>query len=281
MQKEDHVMSDNYKFYRVEKIGRVAWVYLNRPEKKNAMGPDAWTEIIPIFADIGRDDDIRVAVIAGEGKDFSAGIDLLGMAPMIPTLKNFDFSARATVKLFHDIFPLQEAMSSVEKCAKPVICCFHGFSIGAALDLGAACDIRLASEDAKISLREAAVAIIADVGVLQRLPHIVGQGITREMAYTAKFYDAKRCKEVNLVNEVYPDRDALLKGAGQLAGEIAEASPLAVQGVKEVLNYCRGKSIADGLEYVAARSAMILPSEDLAETMAGFMEKRKPAFKGN
>ncbi len=273
-------MTESYKFYRVEKKDHIAWVYLNRPEKKNAMGPAAWTEIIPIFADIDQDDEIRVAVISGEGKDFSTGIDLMGMAPLIPTLKNWDFSAKATVKLFHDIFPLQEAMSSVEKCSKPVICCFHGFCIGAALDLGSACDIRLASEDAKVSLREAAVAIIADVGVLQRLPHIVGQGITREMAYTAKFYEANWCKETNLVNAVFADKEALLKGAEALALEIAASAPLAVQGAKEVLNYCRGKSIADGLEYVAARSAMVLPSEDLAETMAGFMEKRKPVFKG-
>ncbi|HQI81310.1 MAG TPA: crotonase/enoyl-CoA hydratase family protein [Deltaproteobacteria bacterium] len=274
-------MTTNYKFYKVEKKEAVAWVFLNRPEKKNAMGPDAWTEIIPIFADIDRDDDIRVAVIAGEGKDLSTGIDLMGMAPMIPTMKNWDMSAKGKVRLFHDIFPLQDAMTCVEKCSKPVICCFHGYCIGAALDLASACDIRLASEDAKISLREAAVSIIADVGVLQRLPHIVGQGVTRELAFTAKFIDAKRAKEVNLVNEVYPDREALLKGAQDLADEIAKMAPLAVQGAKEVLNFCRGKSIADGLEYVAARSAMILPSEDLAETMTGFMEKRTPVYKGN
>jgi len=171
-------------------------------------------------------------------------------------------------------------MSSIEKCTKPVICAFHGYCIGAALDLGSACDIRLASEDAMISLREAAVSIIADVGVLQRLPHIVGQGVTREMAFTARFIDAKRAKEVNLVNEIYPDKESLLRGAEELALEIAAQAPLAVQGAKEVLNYCRGKSIADGLEYVAARSAMILPSEDLAEAMASFMEKRPPEYKG-
>jgi enoyl-CoA hydratase len=273
-------MNTPYKFYKVEKKGHIAWVYLNRPEKKNAMGPDAWTEIIPIFRDIDADGEIRVAVIAGEGKDFSAGIDLMGMAPLIPTLKNWDMGAKGKVKLFRDIFPLQDAMSCVERCSKPVICCFHGYCIGAALDLGSACDIRLASEDARISLREAAVAIIADVGVLQRLPHIVGQGVAREMAFTAKYIDARRAHAVNLVNEVYPDKEALLKAAGELAGEIARQAPLAVQGAKEVLNYCRGKSIADGLEYVAARSAMILPSEDLAETMASFMEKRAPKFQG-
>ena len=273
-------MTASYKFYKVEKKDQIAWVFLNRPDKKNAMGPDAWTEIIPIFKDIDADDEIRVAIIAGEGKEFSAGIDLMGMAPMIPTLKNWDMSAKATVKLFKDIFPLQDAMTCVEKCSKPVICAFHGFCIGAALDLGSACDIRLASEDAKISLREAAVAIIADVGVLQRLPHIIGQGATRELAFTAKYIDAKKAKEINLVNEVFPDKESLLKGAEAMALEIAAQAPLAVQGAKEVLNFCRGKSIADGLEYVAARSSMILPSEDLAETMNSFMEKRTPTYKG-
>ncbi|HNY66903.1 MAG TPA: crotonase/enoyl-CoA hydratase family protein [Deltaproteobacteria bacterium] len=273
-------MSEPYTFYKVEKQGHIAWVFLNRPDKKNAMGPAAWTEIIPIFKDIENDDEIRVAIVAGEGKDFSAGIDLMGMAPLIPTLKNWDFSAKATVKLFKDIFPLQDAMSSVEKCSKPVICAFHGYCIGAALDLGSCCDIRLASLDAKISLREAAVAIIADVGVLQRLPLIIGQGFTRELAFTAKYIDAARAKDIHLVNDVYPDKESLLKAAEELALEIAAQAPLAVQGVKDVLNFCRGKSIADGLEYVAARSAMILPSEDLADTMASFMEKRKPNFKG-
>ena len=273
-------MSETYNFYKVEKKGQIAWVFMNRPEKKNAMGPDAWKEIIPIFEDIHSDDDIRAVIIAGEGKDFCAGIDLVGMAPVVPALKNWDMGAGAKKELFRAIFPLQDAMTCVEKCAKPVICAFHGYCIGAALDLGSACDIRLASEDAQISLREAAVSFIADVGSLQRVPHIVGQGITRELAFTAKYIDAHRAKEINLVNGVYPDKDSLLKGAEEMALQIAENSPLAVQGAKEVLNFCRGKSIADGLEYVAARSAMILPSEDIAETMKAFMEKRKPKYNG-
>lgn len=274
-------MATPYKFYKVEKKEHIAWVYLNRPEKKNAMGPDAWKEIIPIFADIDTDDDILVAIIAGQGKDFCAGIDLIGMAPELPTMKDWDMSAGAKQKLFKSIFPLQDSISCVERCSKPVICAFHGYCIGAALDLGSACDIRLASVDAKISLREAAVSFVADVGSLQRVPYIVGQGIARELAFTAKFIDAHRAKEVNLVNEVFPDKESLLKGAYEMALEIAKNSPLAVQGAKGVLNYCRGKSIADGLEYVAARSAMILPSDDMAETLKAFLEKRPPKFTGN
>jgi enoyl-CoA hydratase len=104
--------------------------------------------------------------------------------------------------------------------------------------------------------------------------------LARELAYTAKFIDAERAKAIQLVNEVYPDKETLLKGSREMALEIAKNSPLAVQSSKDVLNFCRGKSIADGLEYVAARSAMILPSDDLAETMKAFLEKRPPKFIG-
>ncbi|MEA2100967.1 MAG: crotonase/enoyl-CoA hydratase family protein [Thermodesulfobacteriota bacterium] len=274
-------METSYSYYRVEKEDHIAWVYLDRPKKRNAMGPAAWTEIIPIFDEIDNDPDILVCIIAGEGKDFCAGIDIMGMADMIPTMKSWDMGAKATVELFKDIKPLQDSMSCVEKCRKPVICAIHGRCIGAGLDLASACDIRLATKDATISLRETAVAFVCDVGSLQRMPYIVGQGITREMAYTAEFMDAERAKEVNLVNKIYEDRDSLLKGAREMAFKIAANAPLAVQASKEVLNYCRGKGVADGLEYVAARSSMILPSEDISETIKAMMGKRQASFTGN
>jgi enoyl-CoA hydratase len=271
-------MSGNYTFYKIIKEAPLAWVYLNRPEKKNAMGPAAWKEIIPIFDDMDKDDSIRCVIIAGEGKDFTAGIDLIAMGNEIPGLKDWDMNPPTRNRLFKSIFPLQDTMSCIEKCSKPVICAMHGYCIGAALDMASACDIRLASADARMSVREAAVAIVADVGSLQRLPHIIGQGYTRELTYTAKYFDAARAREIHLVNEVYPDKESLLAAAKEMALEIASCSPLAVQSAKDVLNYCRGKSIADGLEYVAARSSMILPSDDLKETITAMMEKRKPIF---
>ncbi len=274
-------MVQTYNFYRVEKEKHIAWVYLNRPEKKNAMGPDAWKEIIPIFNDIDKDDDILVSIITAEGKDFCAGIDFVTMVGEFDSVKNWNRSAKSMVKLFRMIPSLQETMSCIEKCPKPVICAIHGLCIGAGLDLASACDIRLATEDTRISLREAGVAFVADVGSLQRVPLIVGQGIARELAFTAGFITAARAKEVNLVNHVYKDKQELLEAAKNMALEIASNAPLAVQSAKEVLNYCRNKSIEDGLEYVAARSSMIVPSEDLAEAASAFAEKRKPRFKGN
>ena len=166
-------------------------------------------------------------------------------------------------------------MTCIEKCRKPVIAAIHGYCIGAGLDMITACDIRLSSKDAVFSLREAAVGFVADVGVLQRLPHIVGQGISRELAYTAKNFSAERAKEILLVNEVFNDEEALMKGAEKMAMEIAENSPLAVQASKDVLNYGVGKSVDDGLKYVAAISSNIIPSDDLFEAVTAFTEKRK------
>jgi enoyl-CoA hydratase len=146
--------------------------------------------------------------------------------------------------------------------------------------MATACDIRVCTADAAFCLKEAAVGFVADVGVLQRIPGIVGQGIAREMAYTARPIDAQRAHEIHLVNRVFADRDALMEGAGKLALQIAENAPLAVQASKDVLNHGSGRSIADGLEYVAAISSNIVPSGDLIEAMTAFMEKRKPRFSG-
>jgi enoyl-CoA hydratase len=175
---------------------------------------------------------------------------------------------------------LQETMTCIEKCRKPVIAAIHGYCIGAGLDMATACDIRLCSADASFSLREAAVGFVADVGVLQRIPNIVGQGVARELAYTAKNIDAKRAKEVLLVNEVFESQEALMAGAEKMAMEIVANSPLAVQASKEVLNYGIGKSVDEGLKYVASISANIIPSNDLFEAMTAMMEKRKPNFTG-
>jgi enoyl-CoA hydratase len=255
-------------------------VYLNRPEKKNAMNPPAWKETVPIFDDLDKDPEIRVVIIAGKGPCFTAGIDLINMVPEVPEIMNNDQKGGIKWSLLPKIYKLQDTMSCIEWCRKPVIAAVHGYCIGAGLDMITACDIRLCSEDAVFSLREAAVGFVADVGVLQRIPLIVGQGIARELAYTAKNIDAGRAKEILLINEVFKDRDELMKEAEKMAMEIAENSPLAVQASKNVLNYGIGKPIDDSLKYVASVSSNIIPSDDLIEAFTAFSEKRKPKFIG-
>jgi len=273
-------MMSAYEFYLVDKQPPVAWVYLNRPEKKNAMNPPAWKETVPIFEDLDRDPDIRVVVLAGKGPCFCAGIDLVGMMPELPELLEKAQGGGVKARFLRKLRALQDTMSCIEWCRKPVIAAVHGYCIGAGLDMAAACDIRLCSEDAVFCLKEAAVGFVADLGVLQRLPHIVGQGITREMAFTAKNIDAQRAKEILLVNAVYETPEDLFRGAAKTAGEIAENSPLAVQATKDVLNDGVGKSVDAGLKYVASISTNIVPSKDLTEAVSAFMEKRKPQFTG-
>jgi enoyl-CoA hydratase len=271
----------SYQFYTVEKKGAVAWVYLNRPEKKNAMNPPAWKETIPIFEDLKNDKSIRVIVVATKGAHFTAGIDLISMVPEISELMDKEQKGGTKMSLLQKIYRLQDAFTCIEKCGKPVIAAVNGYCIGAGLDMITACDIRLSTEDAVFSLREAAVGFVADVGVLQRLPLIVGQGITRELAYTAKNIDAKRAKEILLVNEIYKNQEELHQAAETMALEIAANSPLAVQASKEVLNYGIGKSVDDSLKYVASISTNIIPSNDLFEAVTAFSQKRKPEFTGS
>ncbi|MBA2882255.1 enoyl-CoA hydratase [Desulfosalsimonas propionicica] len=269
-----------YEFYEVIKKPPVAWVYLNRPDKKNAMNPPAWKESIPIFEDIDKDPDIRVAVIAGRGPCFSAGIDLMGMAGEMPELMDSDQKGGVKWSLLKKISAMQDAISCIEWCRKPVIAAIHGHCIGAGLDMATACDIRICAADAVFCLKEAAVGFVADVGVLQRIPRIVGQGFARELAYTAKTIDAQKAAQMLLVNEIYPDAAAVMEGAEKLAAQIADNPPLAVQASKDVLNHGAEKSVEDGLKYVASVSANIIPSKDLMEAIAAFSEKRKPVFTG-
>ncbi len=269
-----------FKFYRVEKEPPLARVILNRPDKKNAMNPPAWEETQPIFNDLDQDPDIRVVILAAEGDCFSVGIDLVEMSGAIAEITEKNQTGGVKWRLLEKIGRLQQALTCIEQCRKPVIAAIHGYCLGAGLDMVTACDIRLCSRDAVFALKEAAVGFVADVGVLQRLPLIVGQGLAREMAYTAANVGAVRAREMLLVNEVLDDREALDRRADALAREIAANAPLAVQASKAVLNYGAGRTVDEGLHYVASLSANILPSEDLFEAFTAFMEKRPPRFKG-
>jgi enoyl-CoA hydratase len=180
----------------------------------------------------------------------------------------------------NEVLRLQDAITAVARCTKPVIAAVHGYCIGGGVDLVAACDIRLASADAVFSVREAKMAIVADLGSLQRLPAIIGAGHLAELAYTGKDISAERAKEIGLVNDLAADSDGVLKAARSLAAEIAANSPIAVQGTKAVLAANEGRTVAEGLDYVATWNAGMLASDDLTEAVTAFMEKRPPRFTG-
>ncbi|HEX8033822.1 MAG TPA: crotonase/enoyl-CoA hydratase family protein [Ktedonobacterales bacterium] len=269
-----------YRSLRVSREESIAEVVLIGPGKGNAMGPDFWRELPQVFATLEQDDAIRAVIIRGEGQHFSYGLDL----PAMLTEPEFNVTgtnlAAERTRLYDTILRLQEAISSVSACRKPVIAAVSGWCIGGGLDLIAACDIRLCSADARFSLREVKVAIVADLGSLQRLPHIIGEGHTRELALTGKDIDATRAERIGLVNEVFETPDALLTAARETARQIAANPPIVVQGVKRVLEECRDKSVADGLRYVAVWNAAFLQSHDLTEAFQSFITHRPPKFQG-
>ena len=262
---------------RVQKSGHVTWVFLARPETRNAMGPDLWEALPKVFGEIDRDDSCRVVVLAAEGKHFTVGLDLKSVGSLV----QFEGSQAQQRRALHqEILRLQESVSAIERIRKPVIAAVHGFCIGGGIDVITACDIRVASKDASFSVRETRMAIVADLGTLQRLPGIVGRGHAAELVFTGKDIDADRAREIGLVNHVYADREAALEGAQALADEIASSSPLAVQGAKQVMAATRRSEIAEGLRYVALWNSAFLFSDDLGEALGSFLEKRKPDFKG-
>ena len=271
-------MNTEYKSLRVEKQSGIAEVVITGPGKGNAMGPDFWREMPILFAGLDRDEETRAVIIRGEGGNFSFGLDLVAMTGEIGA-SGKNLAAERT--RFHDkVLGMQQAFNRVADCRKPVIAAINGWCIGGGLDLIAACDIRLASADAKFSLREAKIAIVADLGSLQRLPAIIGEGHTRELAYTGKDIDAARAQRIGLVNDVYETPESMLEAARKLAAEIAANPPLVVQGVKQVMNHCADKSVAEGLEYVAVWNSAFMHSLDLVEAITAFRERRKPEFKG-
>ncbi len=262
----------------LETEGPVATVWLDRPDKHNAMGKAFWQDLPKAMAVVNEDDDIRVVVVAGRGPSFTTGLDLMAFAGEFGASGGSPAAqAKAQLALIRE---MQWTMTSVAQCPKPVIAAIHGYCLGGGIDLITAADIRLASADALFSVRETKIAIVADVGTLQRLPRVISAGHVAELAYTGKDIDAARAEKMGLVNDVYPDRETLLKAAFDMAGEIAENSPLVVQGVKHVLRKGEDMSVDEALDYVALYNTSFLRSNDLGEAMAAFVEKRPPRYTG-
>ena len=258
--------------------GPVASIVLNRPERANAMELAMWMELRDAMRWLDETAQARVGVISGAGKHFTSGIDLGLLAGMQAQIRD-DCDGRAREKLRRLILDMQDTLSSIERCRKPVIAAIHGACVGAGIDLVTACDLRYCSADAYFSVKEIDVGLTADVGTLQRLPHIVGEGAARELAYTGRRVDGAEAKELRLVNQCYPDRDALMAAMRELAASLAAKPPLALRGCKEMITYARDHTVADGLNYVATWNAAMLLSTDLDEALAAGREKRAAKFR--
>ena len=253
---------------------------LNRPNELNTMTRDFWVELGDALEEINRDSEVRVVVLLSTGKHFCAGMDLSAFSngvDDIPDDKKPDH-ARVGEVLYRTAKELQGYISKLEEIRVPVIAAVHGGVIGGALDLITACDMRFASNDAFFCIQEINIGMAADVGTLQRLPKIIPDSKMREMAYTGRRMLADEAKDSGLVGEVYETQDQMLDAVYKLAAEIASKSPVAIYGLKAVMNYSRDHNVSDSLDFNALWSGAMLSQTDMAEAMTAQMEKRDANF---
>jgi enoyl-CoA hydratase len=266
-----------YTCFELEIQDKVAHLRMNRPDQLNTMTRAFWGELPAIVRELDAQSQARVLVISSTGKHFTAGMDLGVFAGGIS-----DGGAREVGRqreaLRRTVLELQDAFSALEQARMPVLAAVQGGCIGGGFDLICACDARYCSADAFFCIQEINLGMTADVGTLQRLPHLIPSGMVRELAYTGRRLPAQRARELGLVNEVFPDHAALLAGVLQVAREIAQRSPLAVTGSKEMLNYARDHSVADSLNYMATWQSGMFHPTDMAESFSAKQQQREPAF---
>jgi enoyl-CoA hydratase len=270
-------MNDQHQeFFALSHEHGVAHLQLNRPERMNTMTPaffPALRDAVRSLSDAGA---TRAMVISSTGKHFSAGMSLdvfagddLALAATTPRERlSFQESLRKLIDCF----------SALDEARFPIVCAIQGGCIGGALDLATACDIRLCSADAFFTVQEISIGMAADLGVLQRLPKIVPQGVAREMAYTGERVAAERALAIGLVNEVLADADALRERALALARTIAAKSPLAIAGTKLALNHARDHSTASALQQMTLLQSAIFDTGEMATAIAAWKAKHSADF---
>ncbi|HEY0414712.1 MAG TPA: enoyl-CoA hydratase-related protein [Allosphingosinicella sp.] len=260
----------------ITRDGGVAHVELAREDKFNAMDEAMFAAIGEAFQSLGADASVRAILLSGRGRHFTAGLDLQYAATQFPPS---DDPGRAAEARLRHIRWLQDAFTAAEEARPPVIAAIHGGCIGAGVDLATACDIRLASADAFFQVAEVDVAITADLGTLQRLTHLIPEGVVRELAYTGRRLPAEEALRLGLLNRVEAGREAAIAAGLELARAIAAKSPLAVAGAKMSLNYSRGRTVEEGLRHVALWNAGAMVSADLTAAIQARLSKTEPEFK--
>ena len=254
---------------------RVATVFLNRPDQANSMNGAMWRDIQHCFEWLDAEPEVRAIVLAGNGRHFCAGLDLNMFGEILSQSSD---PARRAEKLRRNILTLQDNLSAIENCRKPVLAAIHSTCIGGGVDMTCCCDMRYASEDAFFSIREIDIGMTADVGTLQRLTKIIPDALCRELAYTGRNMSAEEARQVGYVNAVYADKEALLHGVTDIARNIATKSPLAIRGTKEMLLYSRDHSVRDGLNYIATWNSGMLSQMDLQAGMIAQKEKQQADY---
>ena len=269
-----------YSCFDIKTKDHVCNMVLNRPNELNTMTRDFWVELGDALEEINRDSDVRVVILSSTGKHFCAGMDLSAFSNGVDDIPDDSKPDHARVGevLYRTAKELQGYISKLEQIRVPVIAAVHGGVIGGALDLITACDMRFASNDAFFCIQEINIGMAADVGTLQRLPKIIPDSKMREMAYSGRRMLADEAKDSGLVGEVYETQDEMMNAVNKLATEIASKSPVAIYGLKAVMNYSRDHNVNDSLDFNALWSGAMLSQKDMTEAMTAQMEKRDASF---
>lgn len=270
------IVDQKYNTISVDINNHIAHITLNRPDQLNSMVPDFWQELPACVRLIDANSAARVIVISSSGKHFSAGMDLSVFANMSNSFAGEP--ARRGERMRRMVLELQDSFNALEECRIPVLAAVQGGAIGGAVDMLSACDSRYCTQDAFFCIKETQLGMTADVGTLQRLPHLLSHGIVRELAYTGRNMQSAEALTHGFVNQVFSDQESLLKGVMKIAAQIAVHSPMAVSGCKEMLNYARDHSVAESLNYMATWQSGMFQMPDVQEAMAAGAEKRLPAF---
>ena len=268
---------NKYECFELEIHDGIAHLSMNKPDTFNSMTRIFWKELPDIIKDIDKNSKARVIVLSGQGKHFSAGMDLANFAPSGKTSEKKD-PARLREAFYHEVLELQDAFTALEECRMPTIAAIQGACVGGAIDMVAACDMRYCTEDAFFKIAEVDIGIAADVGTLQRLPTLIPIGVVRELAYTGRKFNSAEAKTLGLVNEVYDSEENLHAEVNKIAKTIASKSPLVTRVIKKQINYARDHSVKDSLDYHAAWNSSLISGSDMEEAMTSYMNKSEGNF---
>ncbi|EPE30662.1 ClpP/crotonase [Glarea lozoyensis ATCC 20868] len=261
----------------------VAHVQINRPQKLNAFYEEMWLELKEVFDTLSLSSDVRAIILSGAGdRAFTSGLDVQAASQQGVLQQEAGKSndvARKAVGIKRHVQEFQDCISSVEKCEKPVICVMHGITFGLGLDISTCADIRICSKDVKFAVKEVDIGLAADIGTLSRLPKVVGAfSWVKDVSLSARIFGGEEALRVGFVSYVLDNKAAALNKALELANLLAEKSPIAVQGTKELLNHARDNKLADSLRYTGVWNSAAIQTSDVERAMLSGLKKTKPRF---
>ena len=258
--------------------GNILHLELNRQKALNAMNIKFFQEFRQFFKDLKEVSDIRVVILSGSGKHFSAGLDLK------EAMSLFDFSdkkdqARNGIEMVRQIKMMQNAFISIQSCDVPVIAAIHGYCIGGAIDLICHCDIRISEQSTQFCIKEIDIGMAADLGTLQVLPYIVGNNsFIREVAFTGRYFSSEEAQKNGLISGIYKNKEELMQKTIELAKKIAEKTPVGIFGIKRAFNFSRIYKIKETLDYMRTMNSNNLFTQDMSTAIKASLMKEKAVF---